>query len=89
MARSRKKTPIHSYAAESDKPYKKFEHGRERSKVKQILRTTEDYDDLALPHKEEFGEPWNSPKDGKGYWQRPGEQDSGWSKKYWEKLMRK
>lgn len=87
MSRSRKKTPKHGHTlAPSDKPYKKFEHGRERSKIKQILNSTADFDGLSLPHKKEFGNDWSSPKDGKHYWEKPkdeGRIDS------WKKCIRK
>jgi hypothetical protein len=65
MSRSRRKTPIFGNTTEdSDKDYKRFEHRRERAKAKQALLAGEEL----LPDPKEFGNPWNSRKDGKSYW---------------------
>jgi hypothetical protein len=66
MSRSKRKTPIVAMTShESDKPFKKAEHQRERAQVKVKLRTTED--DTALSSPKAFGGPGKSLKDGKQY----------------------
>ena len=66
MSRSRRKTPrLGITTAHSDQPFKADEHRRERSAVRQALHST--VDDTALPHSKAFGDPWKSPKDGKGW----------------------
>lgn len=71
MSRSRKK---HSYVgmtcAESDAPFKRVEHRRERRTVRVALHATADDTDPRL-HKAPFGNPWGSPKDGKQHWDNP------------------
>lgn len=65
MSRSRRKTPIIPHTlAESDKPFKQQEHQRERSAVRDALRT----DQEVLPHPKQFGDEWSAPKDGKQYY---------------------
>lgn len=65
MARSRKKRPITGITgAESNKEFKQIEHQRERSRVRDALKTGKE----VLPHSKEFGDPWDSPKDGKTIW---------------------
>lgn len=65
MSRSRKKHPITGITnAESDKEFKQLEHQRERSRVRDALKTEKE----VLPHHKEFGDPWNSDKDGKTIW---------------------
>lgn len=64
MARSRKRTPIHGMTtAESDKPFKRNEHRRERRIVRSRLKAIDE-----LPPPKAFGNPWKSDKDGKHYW---------------------
>lgn len=75
MSRSRKKTPIVGHTkAESDKPFKVKEHRRERRVVKQDLTSAGDYDNMVLPDKEQYGNDWNSPKDGKCWRDNPKEK---------------
>lgn len=75
MSRSRKNTPIVGHTkAESDKPFKVKEHRRERRVVKQDLTSTDDYDNLALPDKKQYGNDWESPKDGKRWIKKPKEK---------------
>lgn len=63
MSRSRKKTPVCGFTgAESDKPFKEAEHRRERRKAKVALASGRE-----VPHPKEFGDEWNSAKDGKEY----------------------
>lgn len=76
MSRSYKKTPYSSHTkAESDKPYKEQEHRRERRKVKHIITSAHDYDDVIFPDKKDYGDEWNAPKDGKHYYQNPTGKD--------------
>jgi hypothetical protein len=70
MSRSRRKTPIRGYCADSDKPFKRMEHRRERRAVKVALAASED-----APHPKLFGNPWASCKDGKGYMPDPEPKD--------------
>ena len=68
MSRSRKKHPAGGISrAVSDKPYKRAEHRRERSTVRATLRSG----GADLPAPKLFGSPYNSPKDGKMYWNNP------------------
>lgn len=63
MSRSKRKTPISGITtAASDKPFKVREHKRERAAVRDSLAVGSD-----LPHPKEFGNPWDSEKDGKQY----------------------
>lgn len=63
MSRSRKRTPIRGMTtAESDKPFKRIEHRRERRVVRSRIL------DEDLPSPKAFGNPWKSDKDGKRYW---------------------
>lgn len=62
MSRSRRRTPIAGHTtARSDKWFKSSEHRRERAAVRSALSDDAD----VLPHPNEFGSPWASPKDGK------------------------
>lgn len=64
MTRSRKKVPITgATTAQSDKPFKKREHRRERAAVRDALATGAE-----PPHPKSFGDPWDGEKDGKRYW---------------------
>jgi hypothetical protein len=66
MSRSKRKNPIVAFTShESDKPYRKAEHKRERAQVRLILRATAD--DTALPSPKVFGDPVKGLKDGKLY----------------------
>lgn len=47
--------------AETEKQFKQQEHQRERSRVRDALKT----DKEVLPHPKQFGDPWDGPKDGK------------------------
>lgn len=75
MSRSRKKTPIAGHTkSESDKPFKVQEHKRERRVVKHILTSAVDHDSIVLPDKEQYGNEWESPKDGKRWMKKPKEK---------------
>jgi hypothetical protein len=63
MSRSRKKTPVAATTtAASDKAFKQMEHRRARRAVKALDLTESD-----PPEPKAFGDPWNSQKDGKIY----------------------
>ena len=65
MSRSRKKHPITGITlAETEKEFKQREHQRERSRIRDALRTGKE----VLPHPKEFGDPWDGPKDGRVTW---------------------
>lgn len=63
MTRSRKRTPTGITCKDSDKPFKRREHRRERRAVNAAIANGDE-----PPATKEFGDPWNSPKDGKQYW---------------------
>lgn len=64
MSRSIKKTPIFGIATPvSDKPFKQSEHRRERRAARIALRLEKE-----LQSRFEYGNPWNTPKDGKRWW---------------------
>ncbi len=66
MSRSKRRSLIIAMTLhESDKPFKKAEHRRERAQAKVKLRITTD--DSALSSRKAFGDPGMSPKDGKQY----------------------
>jgi len=74
MTRSRKKRPGGGIAiADSDKPYKRMEHRRERRAAVAAIRSGDD-----PPHPKSFGDPYHSSKDGKTYWV---DHDSKWMRK--------
>jgi hypothetical protein len=65
MSRSRKQRPITGITkSETEKEFKRQEHQRERSRVRDALRTEKE----VLPHPKQFGDPWSGPKDGKMDW---------------------
>jgi hypothetical protein len=64
VSKSRRKTPVFGITtAESDKEFKRREHKRERTVVRDSLAVGVD-----VPHPKQFGNPWASEKDGKRYW---------------------
>lgn len=63
MGHSRKQ-PFHGFCARSDKTFKKHEHRRERRAVRTKLASGIDDADRRM-HSKVYGDPWNSPKDGK------------------------
>lgn len=72
MSRSRKKTPISGNTKfPSDKLFKIQEHKRERRVIKHRLTSAVDHDNMVLPDKEQYGNEWNAPKDGKRWTDRP------------------
>lgn len=67
MSRSRKKHPITGITtAETEKEFKRQEHQRERSRVRDALKTEKEI----LPDPKQFGDPWDGPKDGKRIWKK-------------------
>lgn len=67
MSRSRRKTPIFGFAAESDHQWKKKSARKLRRNVKQHLATNLNV--LPFPGKRrDVVNPWSSDKDGKHYW---------------------
>ena len=68
MSRSYKRNAITGHTiAESDKAYKQQEHRRERARVRTVLMSADDYEELVLPDAKEFGNTYKAPKDGKQY----------------------
>lgn len=71
MSRSRRKTPIFGITtAKSDKAFKRREHKRERTSVRDALAVGAD-----VPDAKAFGNPWASEKDGKRYWRDAAPKD--------------
>lgn len=69
MSRSRRKSPIVGITtADSDRPFKRAEHRRERTAVR--MRLTDDADHATLPHAKRYGDPWRGEKDGKHWLDR-------------------
>ena len=69
MGKSFRKTPIGPATFNgSNKPFKLREHRRERKRAKQLIGQGE-YE--ALPHPKRYGNEWNSPRDGKLYFEYP------------------
>lgn len=71
MSRSRRKTKIFSSTcAESEKWYKQVAHRRLRRRVadaiRESIRTGDEPE--TFPIEDEISDPWDGPKDGKGYW---------------------
>lgn len=65
MSRSFKSTPIGGFAScHSMKEFRQSENRSERRRVKHVI-TAQHWD--ALPHKKEYQNEWDSPRDGK-YW---------------------
>jgi hypothetical protein len=61
MSRSRKRIPVVVWSGvESDRAFKRIEHGRERAGVRAALRHDRD-----PPSPRKFGDPILGPKDGK------------------------
>lgn len=79
MSRSRKKTPIGGIAkAASDKPYKKKHSRQERRAVTDALKRVtnqgadpESDEIVDLEHEQVRYDDWDTPKDGKKYWDDP------------------
>ena len=70
MSRSRRHTPITGITvAQSDKPFKRIEHGRARAAERSALAHGDE-----PPGVKAFGDPWDSRKDGKR-WQGYGRAD--------------
>lgn len=69
MSRSFRKTPITGFAtAESEKEFKKIEHGRERVHVRsRLTRAVREDDYEMVTDDKKFGDPILGPKDGKTY----------------------
>lgn len=64
MSRSYRKTPIvGASCSRSNKRFKQYEHRAERKKIKQLLALGIEN----LPHPKEYGNEWDSPRDGKNW----------------------
>lgn len=65
MSRSRKKTPVTgTTTARTEKWYKRMWHRRWRQAVKRAVQRG----DELMPHRYQFSDPWDGPKDGKTWW---------------------
>jgi hypothetical protein len=84
MSRSKRKNPIFNFCNVSpgaQQLYRSKENRALRKKVKQLLQVNPEAE---LPHNKEYGNPWSSPADGKGYYSA-----NVLDKEYHDKLMRK
>lgn len=71
MSRSKRKTKIFGITcAASEKIFKRQEHSRERSAVRDALNSDKD-----TPHPKKFGNRWAGPKDGRQYWRNANKKD--------------
>jgi hypothetical protein len=76
MSRSKKKHPGGPMCSGGCQAmFRKQENRAKRRKVKTIL-IKQDYD--KLPHEKEYGNEWDSPRDGKQYWI---DHDARWMRK--------
>lgn len=77
MARSRKKTPVKGHTtAESEKDFKRHEHGVRRTREREVLaKLGTEVDPVDFPDEKEIGDPWDGPKDGKSYLDNPTRKD--------------
>jgi len=79
VSRSRKKTPIHGHThAPSDKPWKVMRHRKERRTTNERLHMLqlgevdlEDDSVTALERETYRHDDWDTPKDGKSYYDHP------------------
>ena len=67
MSRSFRKTPSIGIAGDTDKPFKVQENKRQRRKMRQRVKLDEEDPHV---HQKEYGDPWDSMKDGKQYLKR-------------------
>ncbi len=65
MSRSRRKTPIHGNAADSDQPFKHYAHRCLRRAVRLALHHGKE----TMPLLREVSNVWAMPKDGKGWFE--------------------
>ncbi len=76
MSRSYKHNPGGGWTSSLGQiEFRKQENRAKRHKVKQLLNT-EQYN--KMPHEKEFGNEWDSPRDGKQYWI---DHDDKWMRK--------
>jgi hypothetical protein len=70
MSRSFKKTPVGNWASGSDKWWRTYAHARMRAALARILPFTALDETPDLPHRNELGNPWSWPSDGKTWYGR-------------------
>lgn len=63
MSKSFRHTPITSVCGNSNKPFKRYENRRARRKTKHLIIQGADI----YPIKHDYGNEWDSPRDGKMY----------------------
>jgi hypothetical protein len=85
MSRSRKKHPFSAIAGGSMKPWRQSVNQVHRHRAKQLINTCRDFDRLLLPTKDETGNLYDSPRDGKMRWQeKPLINDCEWEEFRWQ-----
>ena len=80
MSRSRRKTPIFSYAsADSEAHDKRIWHSRMRHRERQALHSADDYDEHLTTVRDDVSSTWNMDKDGK-HWlgEKSREETAAW-----------
>ncbi len=80
MSRSRKKTPIFSYAsADSEASDKRIWHSRMRHRERQALHSAVDFDAHMTTVRDDVSSAWNMDKDGKHFWpEKSREETAEW-----------
>jgi hypothetical protein len=89
MSRSYRHSPIAGFGAKSEKKDKRVYNQKLRAKNKQLINSVDDYDDLIMLDISDVSDPWSMAKDGKGYFNKPTEQDSEFYQEYYQKFLRK
>lgn len=70
MSRSKRKTPIISWACYHRSAQKKYRSQQNRAKRRYVKVKLETQDFDLLPHEKEYGNEWNSPRDGKNWYDK-------------------
>lgn len=89
MSRSYKHSPIGGHCSKSEKKDKRVYNQKLRAKNKQLINSIDDYDDLVMLDVNDVSNVWSMAKDGKGYFDKPTEQDSELHHEYYQKFLRK
>lgn len=78
MSRSKKKNPGGPASCSTDGEQAKFRRRENRAKRRKVRATLVKGDYEKLPHEKEYGNEWDSPRDGKQYWI---DHDARWMRK--------
>ena len=90
MAHSYRHTPIFgNTTARSEKEDKRTANRTERSRVRQMIHSCDDFEALVLPHKREVSDVWGFAKDGKHWLGDWAHDNDDWRRARLVKYMRK